>query len=436
MRDPSAIDEKVERGEAMSAIIGRREFLAGAVAFGLMPRLGWAKATTKWPNVQALLDRYLAEKQFAGMSAALSAGGEPVSYVNVGSLAFGSKVAADENTLWRIYSMSKPITAAGAMILIEDGKLALDQPVGDVLPALKSLKVATDPKTGLDGRPARNPMTMRHLMTHTAGLTYQMQANSKIAEAYFARGITPGTNGPMARDPRHPRARDLSEMIERLGELPLIAEPGTIYQYSIGLDVMGAVIERVSGKGFDVFLKERLFDPLDMASTGFQVAPKDLARLSTCYQLTPPGQVVFDAPPGGFAEPPGLLSGGGGMVSSARDYARFGQMLLGRGALGPVRVMKSETVAVMMSDLLPPGVKGPEGTGYGAGGRVVLPGPTGRFGAPGSYGWGGHASTQFTVDPAQRRLLVFMTQRMPSDASPAKTELPAAIAKDVAARAA
>ncbi len=419
----------------MSAIIGRREFIASAIALGLTPRFAWAKAGTQWPHVQALFDGYVGSKQFAFASAALLAGGDQVDYVNAGTLAFDSRTPADENTLCRIHSMSKPLTAAAAMILIEDGKMSLDQPVADVFPSWKAMRVAIDPTVSLDSRPAKTPVTMRHLLTHSAGLTYFFFHQNKVGDAYDAHGITPGLNIPVGKaKPGDREAHSLAEMMDRLAEVPLMFDPGTKWHYSIGLDAMGAVIEKVSGQGFDAFLKQRLFDPLDMANTGFVVAPKDYPRFATLYQLTDKGISVFDTPPGAYAEKPQLLSGGGGIVSSARDYMRFGQMLLGRGQLGSARVMKEATVATMTSNLLPNGLRDEEGNGYGAGGRVVLPGPTGRYGAPGSYGWGGHASSLFTVDPARRQIMVFMTQRMPSDKSPAPRELPAAIAADLAAR--
>lgn len=421
----------------MNALIGRRSFIAGGLALGLMPSLAWAKAPAKWAHVQALLDGYVSSKQFAFASAALLAGGDQVDYLNAGTLAYDSRVPADENTLCRIHSMSKPLTAAAAMILIEDGKLGLDQPVADVFPSWKAMRVAIAPKVSLDSRPARTAVTMRHLLTHTAGLTYFFFKQDKVGDAYDAHGITPGLNIAAGKaKPGDRQAHSLAEMMDRLAELPLMFDPGTQWHYSIGLDAMGAVIEKVSGQGFDEFLRQRLFDPLDMASTGFTVAPKDYARFATLYQLDDKGQAVFDTSPGAFAEKPQLLSGGGGIVSSGRDYMRFGQMLLGRGQLGSVRVMKEATAATMMSNLLQNGVRDDEGNGYGAGGRFVLPGPTGRWGAPGSYGWGGHASTLFTVDPARRQIMVFMTQRMPSDKSPAPRELPAAIAADLSMRSA
>ncbi len=348
----------------MNAMIGRRGFLAGGMALGLLPHAAWAKASAKWPSVQALLDQWVAEKKIAGSSTALSFRGAPTSYVNSGTLALGSAIEADENTLWRIYSMTKPITAAAAMMLIEDGRIGLDQPVAEVLPALKNLKVATDVKVGLDGRPARTAITMRHLLTHTAGFSYEILPDGLLSKAYMARGITPALNGPALKRPGYgPQAQGLQQMVERLAELPLVAEPGTTWHYSVSLDVMGAVIEKVTGKGLDVFMKERIFAPLGMNSTGFRVDPRDFGRYSTNYFVTPNGIIPVDAPPGGFADAPGLLSGGGGLVSSARDYARFGQMLLGRGQLGTVRVMKGDTVALMTSNLLPAGVTGPEGAG-------------------------------------------------------------------------
>jgi CubicO group peptidase (beta-lactamase class C family) len=366
---------------------------------------------------------------------AIGHGAMPASYVNAGTLALGNAVEADENTLWRIYSMTKPITAACAMILIEQGRIGLDQPVGEVLPALKDMKVATDWKTGLEGAPAKNPITMRHLLTHTAGFTYNIIPTGKLSAAYAERGITPALNGAGLKQPGFgPQAQGLADMVERLSKLPLMAEPGTAWNYSVSLDVIGAVIEKVSGMGLDAFMKTRLFDPLGMRSTGFRVDPKDFHRYATNYLVTPNGIVPIDAPPGGFADAPAMLSGGGGLVSSTRDYTRFGQMLLGRGQLGGVRVMKNETAGLMMSNLLPPGLLAMGGTsGYGAGGRVVLPGQKSPS-APGSYGWGGAAGTLFSVDPARNALMVFMTQFMPESAYPTAVEIPAAIAKDLAAR--
>ena len=415
----------------MASAIDRRLFLGGAAALGLLPQAAWAKASAAFPSVQALLDGWVTDRKIAGSSTALSYHGAPLAYVNSGTLALGSAVAVDEDTLWRIYSMSKPITAACAMMLIEDGKIALDQPVADVLPAFRNLTVAPNYRTSLAATPARNAMTMRHLLTHTAGLSYDIAKDGVLRDAYDAQGISPALNGAALRDAGvGPQAQGLADMVARVARLPLMAEPGTVWHYSIGLDVMGAVIEAVSGKGLDVFMKRRLFDPLGMASTGFRVAPKDFGRYASNYYVTPKGLQPIDAPPGGFADPPAMLSGGGGLVSSARDYARFGRMLLGGGQLDGTRVLKSETVALMTSNLLPAGVAGPDGAGFGAGGRVVIPGTPG--GSPiGSYGWGGAAGTLFSIDPAKAGLMVFMTQYMPAEAYPIRPELSRAIIQDL-----
>jgi CubicO group peptidase (beta-lactamase class C family) len=200
-------------------------------------------------------------------------------------------------------------------------------------------------------------------------------------------------------------------MVERVAALPLASEPGTVWRYSIGLDVMGAVIERITGQAFDVFLRERVFDPLDMRSTGFQVAPQDAARLTTNYAGT--GEPLDPAATSAWLQPPTLMAGGGGLVSTARDLARFGEMLLGDGALGSVRVMKVATARLARSNLLPSGVSYPDGGGFGAGGRVVVAAGGHKFGPPGSFGWGGAAGTLWRIDPARQANLVFTIQHMP-----------------------
>ena len=224
-------------------------------------------------------------------------------------------------------------------------------------------------------------------------------------------------------------------MVTRVVDLPLACEPGTAWNYSIGADVMGLVIERVTGKGFDVFLRERLFEPLDMSSTGFQVASRNAARLTTNYNVTPDGLKPGDTGATSvWLRPPRLLAGGGGLVSTARDFARFGTMLLGDGALSRVRIMKAETARLARSNLLPAGVVYSGGGGFGAGARVVLPGGDGRFGPAGTFGWGGAAGTVWWIDPARQGNMVFMTQFMPPDAYPVRDQISAAIEADLKVR--
>jgi CubicO group peptidase (beta-lactamase class C family) len=406
--------------------MNRRHFLnalAGALpsALWLDNRAAWAaiRSAPRWTAVQRLLDGYVADKKIAGAAAALSYGGRPLVYLSAGHIALDSSVRFDENSLCRIYSMTKPVTGIAAMMLVEEGKIALDQAVSEVLPEFHSPRVATNIEKGLSARPTVKQMTIRHLLTHTSGLSYWTPSAGAdvLPTAYRERGITPGNYGARLNRPGYgPQARNLTEMVERVAELPLLFEPGTAYNYSIGLDVMGLVIERVTGKGFDVFLRERVFEPLDMNSTGFQVMPKNAARLTTNYNVTPEGLKPTDpAATSAWLRPPTLLAGGAGLISTARDFARFGAMLLGDGALGRVRVLKPETARLARSNLLPAGVVYAGGEGFGAGANLTLKGSNRRFGPIGSFGWGGAAGTLWRIDPARRGNMVFMSQHMPPD---------------------
>jgi CubicO group peptidase (beta-lactamase class C family) len=421
----------------------RRRFLfALAGAAFAAPALGgpavWTvpRAGRRWAGVRRLIDRYVAEGKVAGAVAALSVDGDPPAYPAAGRIALDAPARFDENSICRIYSMSKAVTGVAAMSLVEDRRIALDQPVADVLPEWRSLRVAVDLEKGLDSRPARNVMTMRHLLTHTSGLGYWNPESGEgtLTKAYRERGITPGNYGAgLSRPGYGPQAKGLVEMIRRVAELPLAFEPGTAWQYAIGLDVMGLVIERVTGKRFEAFLRERLFGPLDMPSTGFQVAAKDAARLTTNYTVTAEGlRPVDPAATSVWLSPPPLPAGGAGLVSTARDFWRFGAMLLGDGALGRARVLKPATARLVRSNLLPAGVVYPRGGGFGAGVRVVVS-SDGRYGPVGSFGWGGAAGTNWRVDPARRVNAVFMTQFMPPTSYSIWDEFPAALEEDLRA---
>jgi CubicO group peptidase (beta-lactamase class C family) len=385
-----------------------------------------------WRAVQALLEERMAERRYAGLLAALSYDGEPLAYRAEGTLAFDSRVPVDENSLWRIYSMTKPVTGFAALLLIEDGRLELDQPVADVLPAFSSMRVALNVDQGLESRPAATVMTMRHLLTHTSGIVYWFAPADKapLPAAYRQRGITPGVYGDMLDGLYYgPQARGLDEMIARLAELPLAFDPGTGWDYSLGLDVMGAVIERITGHGLDVFMRERIFDPLDMRSTGFQVARKDAARLTTNYASTREGLRPIDAgATSAWLDPPVLIAGGAGLVSSARDFARFGEMLLDEGAVGNIRVADPQTVRLALSNLLPAGVA--YDGGYGAGALRALPGSQPFFAWPGIFGWVGAATTMWWIEPARRGQVVFMAQHLPPVES-LWSDVAAAVAADL-----
>jgi CubicO group peptidase (beta-lactamase class C family) len=414
----------------------RRECLAGLAATMLLPLSRSSSiassaiaATPRWVAVQAALGAFVNEGKTAGAAVAISFGDEPPAYPATGNLAFGSATAFDQHSICRIYSMTKNVTRIAAMLLIEDGKLALDQPVADVLPEFRSLRVAIDIEKGLESRPVRNTMTMRHLLSNTSGLgnwTPASDGGDELHDLYRERGITPGNFGGGRRRPGYgPQVFDLHQMVARVADLPLAYEPGTALHYSIGFDVMGLVIERVSGKGYDEFLQQRLFGPLDMSSTGFRVASADARRLTTNYDATRGGvnsapSLAVDAhAPAGFRvtdagatsdwlAKPSLLAGGAGLVSTARDFFRYSGMLLGEGVFEGARVMRTETARLAVSDLKPPGIADPS-EGKGAGSRALLHNP---LTPTGTFGGGGATSTLFWIDRARRGNVVFMTQAM------------------------
>lgn len=410
-------------------MLNRRHFLVGLAGAGLSllrPPRGFSQVSSsqvrRWTTVQQVVDEYVTGGEIAGAVAGLWYGGAPV-YRAAGHIALDSDVAADENSIYRLHSVTKVVTGVAAMTLIQDGKLHLDQPVADVIPEWKSLRVAIDPKKRLDSRPARTTMTMRHLLTHTSGLAYWIPSagSDLLPSTYRERGITPGdyyTGGN--RHGYGPQVRSLAEMIRRVADLPLAADPGTAYQYSMGYDVMGLVIERVSGKSLEAYFRERIFEPLNMTSTGFQVPPSQVARLTTNYEASVGGLKPIDRPESSvWLRPPMLAAGGAGLVSTAHDFARFTSMLLGQGTLDGIQVLRTETARLACSNLLPEGVV--SDAGFGAGMRITtsddkarswrLPGPVGTL------SFGGAAGCRWMVDPVRRGTMVFMTQRMPVDFS-------------------
>lgn len=415
----------------------RRRFLAGSAAFGavaMFPLLGSAKTaeagtTTAWTALQALADRYTAEKKVAGMVIGLGLNGDAPVYLNSGTLGFEREAIADAASVWRIYSMTKPITGTLAAMLIDEGKMGIDQPIADFIPAFASMRVATNPAAS-DSRPVKTPITVRHLLTHTAGLAYHFQPGA-VAKAYRTKGLMPGlrTLGRETGDGDAPPS--LQAFAETAASLPLVAEPGTVWHYSISIDVLGAVIERAAGAPFEALLKTRIFDAVGMPDTGFSVAGNDMGRFATNYALQNGKLVPIDIPPRTeYAAPAAYPSGGGGLVSTADDYLRFMRMISDRGQVGTRQVMSDGAASLVVSNLLPEGVAYEGIQGFGAGGRVVTTAAPGQL--VGSYGWGGAAGTLASTLPARRFSVVLMTQYMPQQGYPLPAELAGAIAKDLA----
>lgn len=422
------------------AMIGRRGFLgwsgallAAGATTALVPAQLWAKAAAeKYPTIKAQFDSYVSSGKLPGLLAAIGNGGTAPDVVAVGNIAQGDKTPVDMDTLWRVYSMTKPITGMAAMILVGEGKMKLDQPIADFLPEFANMQVLTDPDNSLNAVLAKTQITVRHLMTHTAGLGYGIITKGPLLKAYIDNGINPGVMSrfPIPGFPAGAATPDLKTFAERVAKLPLIAEPGTKWSYSISLDLLGRVIEVVSGMDFEAFLKARIFEPLKMTSSYFQVPESETKRFVTNY--VPVNGVLIPIDPAAssiYLDKPAFAFGGAGLVCSARDYDRFLHMLQNGGELDGVRIMTSDAAALGMSDLLPAGVS-TEGTfaagaGFGAGGRV------GKGNFEGVFGWSGAAGTVGFVDPRRKLRATCMAQYVPSNAYPFPQDFVKWVLKDL-----
>ncbi|MDJ0275212.1 serine hydrolase domain-containing protein [Sphingomonas sp. 2R-10] len=408
------------------------------------PRAPARPATRTLPATDAMVRSYVTQKKVPGMVVVVG-GPDWTSADAAGRL--GTEVTAAPATvdsLWRVYSMTKPITGMAAMMLVEDGKLKLDQPVSDFIPGFKSMQVLTDPDTSLASRPATKPVTVRNLLTHTAGLGYSIVTKGPLLKEYERLGIVPAAVNAQAEVAMaQARPKSLKEFADRVATLPLIAEPGTKWSYSIGLDVVGRVIEVASGMSFERFLQTRMFNPLGMTSTYWTVPQSEKGRFATNYAWAGDNLVPVDpAATSVWLSPPSFPYGGAGLVMSAGDYDRFLHMLQNGGTLDGRRVMKPETVALGMSNLLPAGVTfgGVDGAtggqagpkmGFGAGGSVYLETLPGRP-ARGTYGWGGAAGTVGFVDPVRQLRGTVMVNYFPADRYPLREDLVKALASDLA----
>jgi CubicO group peptidase (beta-lactamase class C family) len=364
--------------------------------------------------LQSLADDYAGSGKLPGIVIAFGRGDAPPSFASAGRASDDPDAPkAGPDTLWRIYSMTKPITALAAMMLVEEGRLSLDQPIGRHLPAFRSMRVLTDPDTSLESRPAQSPITVRHLLTHSAGLTYQFLGKGPLRHEYERLGLLGGRADPEASK-RQPST--LAEFADRVAGLPLLAEPGTSWNYSVSTDVLGRLIEAAAGMPLERFVQTRLLDPLGMNSTYWTVPTSETGRLATSYAwVDGRWQPLDGGPKSEWLQPPKVYYGGSGLVSSARDYDRFLQMLAGCGRVGQVRVLRCGTVKLALSNLLPPGVKVvssgtpdmPVAEGFGAGGWVYLADvPQGV--RAGTYGWFGVAGTSAIIDPASGVRLTIM----------------------------
>ena len=419
----------------MHTILDRRSFLTRSAFVGASLALPAGAVFAhdvagSFPRVDALVSRYLAERKVANLLVTLGAGQDDhVHQVGGGRLKFGGTSMANQNTLYRIYSMSKPVTGMATMMCVEDGHFGLDTPLAEVLPAFADMRVLTKPDGALSETvAAERPITIRHLLTHTSGLSYIIDAKGPLREAYAREGLTgaPISRLPLPGMPKIVDAPSLEALADRLARLPLIAQPGTRWSYSASFDLLGRVIEVASGMPFEQFLQTRLFTPLGMDSTGFRVDRANQGRLTDNYAML--GGIPIPIDPASasiFFDKPSFPAGGGGLISSPRDYDRFMRMVLGYGLFDGARIMEDDTVRLAVSNLLPEAARTSgtwvAGQGFGAGGRSVN----------NSYGWGGAAGTLASVDFGLDRRIGLYTQYMPPETYPLREEFTAALMEDL-----
>ena len=346
----------------------------------------------------------------AGAIAIILRQGKVVYFKSFGLRDLEAEKPMEKDSILRFYSMTKPITTVAAMMLVEEGEIELDADVATYIPEFKNLKVF-ESKDGdeLKVTDLERPVTIRDLMRHTSGLTYGFFGISAIDQAYLKAGVLAS-------------ADSLQVTVEKLGKLPLLYQPATRFNYSVSTDMLGHLVEVVSGKSLGDFFQQRIFEPLNMTDTAFQVPKESVSRFATVYSPKAEGGLgVNDAAmTSRFVRKPAMCSGGGGLVSTARDYSRFCQMMLNGGELDGNRILKAATVADMTRDHLPAsafpislGGTRP-GVGFGLGFSVVVKKPTPDSDARlGEYGWGGAASTHFWISKKDKLAVVLLSQRTP-----------------------
>lgn len=394
-----------------------------------------------WYSVDGVLRDYVSARKVAGMVAALGWRQEDPAFLAHGVDSLTGTRASDANSLYRIYSMTKPITGMAAMMLVDEGKISLDQPISDFLPAFAKMQVqkkADGAITPDNLEPAARPITLRHLVTHTAGLGYGIVQQGPLRDAMMNRGLMPSqtTRLPVPEIARGKPIQGLDHWADGIATLPLVYQPGTKWSYSVGLDLTGRLIEVVSGQSFDSFLQQRIFDPCGMTSTFFRVPDSEKHRLTTNYLVA--DKLLVPVDPGDnsiFLDQPPFPMGGSGLISSPRDYDRFLRMLAGGGVIDGKRVMADAAVRLGTSNLFPDTMPTRNAfsymdvdLGYGAGGLVG----TGPF--EGIFGWFGAAGTGGLVDLKNSLRFSLFTQYMPSTSYPLDKDFVTAVLRDRAAQ--
>lgn len=352
-------------------------------------------------KLSAAMKQAVADKKVAGVVTMMAKNGKVIHLESAGHQDLENNVAMENDTIFRIFSMTKPVTGAALMILHEQGKFEFSDPVEKHIPEFKGLRVAKS--DGPDGMPVleetHHPMTVRELMTHTGGLTYGFFSQSQTDTLYQQSGVL------------NP-AGNLKDMIDKLAKLPLRQQPGTLWHYSVSVDVQGYLVEVLSGQTFDGFLRDNIFSPLGMVDTGFHVEEKNASRLSRHY--SPVGGKLVSRENSQYLKPATFFSGGGGLTSTAGDYMKFAQMLANGGELNGVRILSADSVEALRSNQLPDAVT--DIGGFFGGNQfgvdvAIVTDPAKNSGmSVGSYWWWGVAGTWFWIDPVEDLVFVGMIQ--------------------------
>lgn len=393
--------------------------------------LGFSSARLE--RIGAVGRRYVDAGKIPCSAVQVARRGEVVYRDHYGMADVANSIPVAEDTIYRIYSMTKPLTSIALMQLYEEGELLLEDPVERFLPAFANMTVWAG---GSDQAPIVNPatrkMTIRDILTHTSGLTYGFMRQHPLDARYRENKLGDFVTAPYS----------LTEAVELLGEQPLLFEPGTSWNYSMSTDVCGAVVEAVTGQTLDVALAERVIHPLNMVDTGFWVREGEAARFTSLYVRGADGQIseIDAAATSAYHHPPQMLSGGGGLVSTMGDYQRFCSMLAAGGELDGARVIGRKTLDYMCQNHLPGGALlnqlgqslfsevSMEGMGFGLGFSVIEdPAANGAISSKGEFAWGGAASTAFWIDPEEDLTVIFLTQLLPSSTYPLRRQLRAAV---------